>query len=54
MTIHFILAVGLLAGITGRFSPDPETRAMSGFFGAVSAVVAAAVWGPALVSWILL
>lgn len=49
--IHFILAVGLLAGITGRFSPDPETRAMSGFFGAVCAVVAFVVWGSALITW---
>jgi hypothetical protein len=49
--IHFILIVGLLAGITGRFSPDPETRAMSGFFGAVCAIVAAVIWGSALIRW---
>lgn len=51
--IHFALIVGLLAGITGRFHPDPETRAMSGFFGAVSAAVAFAVWVPAAIAWVL-
>ena len=53
ISIHFILAVGLLAGITGWNHRDPETKAMCRFFGVVCGAVAFVVWVPALVSWIL-
>lgn len=48
---HFILAVGLLAGITGWNHRDFETRAMCRVTGVVSTVIALVVWGPAIASW---
>jgi hypothetical protein len=51
VTIHFILAIGLAAGITGWNNPNPETKAMCRCFGVLSAAVALQVWGPAIVGW---
>ncbi len=49
--IHFILAVGLLAGLFGWYNPNPETRGMSRFLGLIAGAVAFVYWAPALVHW---
>ena len=51
--IHFILMIGLLAGLLGWNHRDPETKAMCRFVGVVCGAFAFVVWVPALVSWIL-
>lgn len=53
ISIHFILATGLLAGLFGWNHRNPETKAMCRFFGAVSAAVAFVVWVPAAIDWVL-
>lgn len=53
ISIHFILAVGLLAGITGWNNPNPETKAMSRFAGLVCGAYAFVAWVPAAIAWIL-
>ncbi len=49
--IHFILAVGILAGTTGWNHPHPETKGMSRFAGTVCGAYALVYWAPAIVHW---
>ena len=53
MTIHFILAVGLTAGLIGWNHPHPETKGMSRFAGLVCGAYALVYWGPAVTYWVL-
>lgn len=41
--LYFILVIGWLAGLTGWFHHDPETRDMCRFVGIATAVVSALV-----------
>jgi hypothetical protein len=50
---HFILAVGLLAGLLGWNHRDPETQAMSRLAGLACAAYAFVIWTPAASSWAL-
>lgn len=50
---HFILIVGLLAGVLGWNHRDPETKAMCRFAGLGCAAYAFVVWVPAAVAWVL-